>query len=55
MINTSECEECIYGTINEEDKSKIIVYCSNKDKEYYFGQCIPCENKRKKNIQIEKE
>ena len=48
MINTSECEDCIYGTIHEESKAIVRVYCSVKDKTYFFGQCIPCENKRKR-------
>lgn len=48
MINTSECEECRYGTLREESKARIFVYCSYKEKEYWFGQCIQCENKTKK-------
>ncbi len=43
MIITSECEKCIYSTINEENKAQIKIYCSAKDKTYYYGQCIPCE------------
>ncbi len=49
MITTDECEFCRYGTIIEEDKARIRVYCSIKDKWYYFGQCIPCNFKEKKN------
>lgn len=48
MILTSECEECRYGIIDDRDRSKIKVFCKDKDKEYYYGQCIPCENKTKK-------
>lgn len=48
MIITSECEECIYSTINEESKARVKVYCSIKDKTYYFGQCIPCDYKERK-------
>ena len=48
MILTSECEECIYGVIDESDKARIKVKCTYKDKEYYYGQCIPCNNKSKK-------
>lgn len=47
MIITSECEECIHSAINEEDKSKIEIYCNVKDKTYIWGQCIPCEYKEK--------
>ena len=45
MILTSECEQCIHSTINEEDKARVKVYCSVKDKTYYWGQCIPSEYK----------
>jgi hypothetical protein len=49
MIITSECENCIYSSIDDEDKSKVKIYCSIKDKTYYYGQCIPCEYKILKN------
>lgn len=45
MIITSECEHCIHSTINENDKAKIRIYCKEKDKTYYWGQCVPCEYK----------
>lgn len=48
MILTSECEKCDYGIINDSNKARIKVRCTQKDKEYYYGQCIPCENKRKR-------
>lgn len=47
MIITSECEECIHSTINELDKAQVKVYCSIKDKTYYWGQYIPCDHKEK--------
>lgn len=43
MINTSECEKCEYGTIDDADKRRIIVHCSSKNKDYLYGACIPCE------------
>ena len=43
-----DCENCIYSTIDETDKARVRVYCQYKDKTYYFGQCIPCENKIKR-------
>lgn len=43
-----DCENCIYGTIDETDKARVKVYCQYKDKSYYFGQCIPCDNKTKR-------
>lgn len=47
MIITSECEQCIHSTIDASDKSKLKIYCSVKEKTYYWGQCIPCDEKRK--------
>lgn len=48
MILTAECEDCIYGIIDDSNKARIKVKCTQKEKEYYYGQCIPCENKIKK-------
>ena len=48
MILTSECEQCIHSVINEENKARVKVYCSVKDKTYFWGQCIPCEDKKRK-------
>lgn len=45
MITTSECAECAYGTIDDSDKARVKVKCSDKNKEYCYGQRIPCENK----------
>lgn len=50
MIITSECENCIYSTISNNDKAKIKIYCSIKNKTYYYGQCIPCEYKEEKQV-----
>ena len=47
IIAGKECENCRHGNIIEHSKGLIKVYCSVKDKEYYYGQCIPCENKSK--------
>ena len=48
MILTSECEECKYGIIKEDDPAQIRVFCKDRNREYYYGQCIPCENKTKR-------
>lgn len=48
MILTSECEKCIYGFIDESNKPKIKVKCELKGKKYHYGQCIPCEDKKKR-------
>lgn len=46
MISTSECIECENGSISNNNSQK--VHCSLKNKEYFYGQKIPCENKKKK-------
>ena len=48
MILTSECEKCEYGSIDDSNKSCIKVKCTDKNKEYFFGQCVPCGNMRKR-------
>lgn len=48
MLNTSECENCIYCTLDESNKARIKVYCETRNKTYYYGQCVPCEEKKVK-------
>lgn len=48
IIITSVCEECEYGTVDDSNKARVKVYCSYKDKEYNFGQCVPCDNYTKR-------
>ena len=48
IVVGEECKDCIQSTIDDTDKSKILVYCGAKDKTYYYGQYIPCELKIKK-------
>lgn len=45
MILTSECEECTYGILDDRDKARLKIVCTLKGKEYFYGQCIPCDNK----------
>lgn len=53
-IITSECVNCQYGTLDDTDKSKVKIHCDYKDKDYYYGQYVPCDvdnkNKRKKDV-----
>ena len=49
IICGRDCEDCLYSIINDVNKARVKVYCSQKDKEFYWGQCIPCENKKKIN------
>lgn len=46
IILSNECEKCIYGIIDERNKAKIIVHCKLKNKNYFYGQRIPCDHKR---------
>ena len=48
MICTSECVKCIHCVLNDTDRANIRVYCMLKEKEYHYGQKIPCENYTKK-------
>lgn len=47
MILTSECEYCKYGSIDESNKARVMVRCSDKNKTYHYGQCIPCDNMKR--------
>lgn len=47
MTLTSECEECIHCILDESSKAKIIIHYKLKDRDYIFGQRIPCSNKTK--------
>lgn len=51
MILTSECEFCKFGIIRDNDKARVKVLCTYKGKEYYYGQCIPCDNKQRRVIE----
>lgn len=51
VIITSECEHCVYGECFKVGRIEKI-RCSYKEREYYYGQCVPCEHKqiRKEDI-----
>ena len=53
MITTDECESCRHGTVIEESKARIKVYCGVKEKYFWYGQCIPCERKERKTDERE--
>ena len=48
IIKTSHCESCEFGTIIEKSKSEIIVHCGARDKDYQYGQRIPCDDRKVK-------
>lgn len=47
IIVGKDCEDCTFCTINDRDRSRVKVHCAVRDKDYYYGQCIPCEDKVK--------
>ena len=47
IIAGPDCSNCIYSTINDYDTARIKVVCTARGKEYWYGQCIPCEDKKK--------
>ena len=49
VINTSECENCKHGVVDDSNRATVKVYCKARGKNYYFGQVIPCEDKEKKD------
>ncbi|MFG6378180.1 MAG: hypothetical protein K1W19_07680 [Lachnospiraceae bacterium] len=48
MIITSQCESCQHGSIDATNKARIKVFCFKKDRTYYYGQCIQCDDYKKK-------
>ena len=50
IIMGKDCEDCARATFDESDKAKIMVYCSDRDKWYYYGQSMQCEVKIKNDI-----
>ena len=52
VINTSQCEKCKYGTVDDTDKARVKVTCGYKNKTYYYGACIPCDYYEKKKQEV---
>lgn len=48
VINTAQCETCESGFIDDTNKARVKVTCSTKEKTYYYGQCIQCDEYRKR-------
>lgn len=47
ILTSKDCQECEYGSIEEITKAKIIINCSARNKRYYLGQYVQCDDKRK--------
>lgn len=51
IIITSICEKCKFGTVDDSNKARVKVFCSYKEREYHFGQCVPCDNYTKSVVE----
>lgn len=49
MITTDKCETCKYAEIDDSNKARITVYCKARDKKYFYGQRVPCEDRKEKS------
>lgn len=53
IIAGQDCSLCDYSTVFEDDKGVLKAFCEKRNKEYFFGERIPCEDKqvnKEKNI-----
>ena len=50
-ILTSECEFCKYGTVDKTNIARVKVHCSYKNKTYFYGAYIPCDDMEKREKQ----
>ena len=48
VINTSQCEKCESGSVDDTDKARVKVFCSSTGKTYYYGQCVHCDSYKKR-------
>lgn len=46
VIAGKHCEHCIHGTPWDDGKTAKI-YCENRDRDYYYGQYVPCDDYKK--------
>ena len=47
-MTTDECVDCKYAIIIDENKARVKVECSRREKTYCWGQFVPCEDYIKK-------
>ena len=43
IIVGADCKDCKYLEYLLEDNNRVM--CQARNKKYYYGQCIPCEDK----------
>ena len=46
-VGESDCGNCRHYQLIEESKKDIYVYCAARNKKYFYGQRISCEDKEK--------
>lgn len=42
ILAGTDCEDCVYFKDNKNNK----ITCEARNKEYYYGQCIACDDKK---------
>ncbi len=42
MVCTSDCIYCTNCILKESDKSRVKIHCIAKEREYWYGQMVPC-------------
>lgn len=47
-MSTAECEKCKFCTIVEENKGRVFIQCEARNRRYFYGQRIMCEDKEDK-------
>ena len=50
LICSDICVNCINGILDESDKAKVKIICSLKEKEYYYGQYVNCDEFKKQDV-----
>lgn len=48
IICGKDCDDCTYAVFNDDNKAVVKIHCSARDKDYYYGQSIQCDDKEKK-------
>ena len=47
IIAGVDCVDCVYSSVDDTNKARIKVYCDARDRSYWWGQNIPCDDKKK--------
>lgn len=55
IIIGKECSNCQNATLYTKNRARAKVSCSARNKEYYWGTCIPCDEFTKIDVGEENE